>query len=357
LKRLVRVISMSKSIGFAWRAGRGGLPRVLLATVAASTALLIATPGAASAAAGSTGQATAHTAPHGHHGRAVTPASLGRGLGKPAKDVTPAEASTCATAAYKAGFPFVTFVDTPAGNYRSVVVAIAVGLAESSCNPLAQGVNGPTSGCPNGSVDRGLWQINNCYHPNVSDACAYQAQCNGDAAWTISNHGTDWEPWSTYDSGAWEGYIKDAENALAGFRVMLEGNASGKCLEAKPGTGRNGGVVQLWQCESSNNYEWWTIIQGAPSANPVLDNVASGHCLDTTGTTGIQQYDCNTTMDASQRWWVNGSGALHPDGASLYTLQNSGSGKCLATVVGQGVDGGPVKQEDCNSNDSYQQWN
>jgi hypothetical protein len=174
LKQLVRITSMNKSIGFAGRAGRGTLPRALIATVAASTALLVAASGAASAAAGSSGRATSHTPSHGHHGRAVTPASLGRGLGKPAKEVTPAEASTCATAAYKAGFPFVTFVSTPAGDYRSVVVAIAVGLAEASCYPLARGVNGPTSGCPNGSVDRGLWQINNCYHPNVSDACAYQ---------------------------------------------------------------------------------------------------------------------------------------------------------------------------------------
>jgi hypothetical protein len=122
---------------------------------------------------------------------------------------------------------------------------------------------------------------------------------------------------------------------------MLEGNASGKCLEAEPGQGHNGGTVWLWDCQRSNKYEWWTIIQGAPSANPVLENVGDSstnekYCLDTTGTTGIQQYNCNTTTDASQRWWVNGSGALHPDGASLYTLQNSGSGKCLATLRGQG---------------------
>jgi hypothetical protein len=357
LKRLVRITSIGKSIRFAGRAVRETLPRVLIATVAASTALMMATSGVASAVTGSSGLATSYTFLHGHHSRAVTPASLGRGLGKPSKDVTPAEAFTCATAAFKAGFPFVTFVSTPAGNYRSVVVAIAVGLAESSCNPSAQGVNGPTSGCPDGSVDRGLWQINNCYHPNVSDACAYQAQCNGDAAWTISNHGTEWGPWSTYDSGAWEAYISDAESALTGFRVMLEGNASGKCLEAEPGQGHNDGTVWLWDCQSSNNYEWWTIIQGAPSANPVLDNVASGHCLDSTGSTGIQQYDCDTTTDASQRWWVNGSGDLHPDGASLYTLQNSGSGKCLATLPGQGIEKGKVVQESCNPNDSYQQWN
>jgi len=341
----------------AGRAAGGTLPRVLITTLAASTALLAVTPGVASAAAGSSGRAASHAPGHRHHGRAVTPASLGRGLGKPARDITPADASTCATAAYQAGFSFVTWLNTPYGRFKSITVAISVGLAESSCNPLAQGHNGPTSGCPDGSTDRGLWQINNCYHSNVSDACAYQAQCNGDAAWSISNHGTDFEPWSTYESGAWHAYVGDAESALGTLRVTMEGNASGKCLEAVPGQGHNDGPVYLQNCDPGYAWQQWTIIQGAGSANPVLRNVGSGHCLATTGTTGIQQVNCNTTTDASQRWWVNGSGALHPDGASVYTLQNSGSGKCLATVPGQGVPGGPVVQASCNRNDSYQQWN
>jgi Lysozyme like domain len=49
-------------------------------------------------------------------------------------------------------------------------LAVAVGLAESDGNPTARGPNPPTPGCPTGSTDRGAWQLNNCYHPEVSGA-------------------------------------------------------------------------------------------------------------------------------------------------------------------------------------------
>src|SRR5690242_6778975 len=94
------------------------------------------------------------------------PAAIGPGLTHP---LSPAQAATgaqlCAQVADNAGF-----------NGGNLITAVAVGLAESGCNPSAQNHNGPTRGCPNGSTDRGLWQINDCYHPNVTNACAYNAQ-------------------------------------------------------------------------------------------------------------------------------------------------------------------------------------
>src|SRR5688500_1335097 len=55
---------------------------------------------------------------------------------------------------------------------ENLVVAVAVAMAESRCDPSARGVN------TNGSIDRGLWQINSI-HTDVSDACAFDAMCNG----------------------------------------------------------------------------------------------------------------------------------------------------------------------------------
>ncbi|SCF46452.1 Transglycosylase SLT domain-containing protein [Micromonospora matsumotoense] len=110
----------------------------------------------------------------------------------------------CAQVAYAAGF-----------RNNPLVTAVAVAMAESSCNPSAVGSNGPTAGCPNGSLDRGLWQINNCYHPTVNDTCAYTAQCNANAAYNISSGGSNWQPWSTYNNGAYAGYLSAAQAAVA----------------------------------------------------------------------------------------------------------------------------------------------
>ena len=114
-----------------------------------------------------------------------------------------AAADLCATVASRAGF-----------NGDRLVTAVAVGMGESSCRPEAHNANGPTKGCPNGSVDRGLWQINSCWHPSVSKSCAYDAQCNANAAYRISSGGTNWKPWVAYTNGRYEDYLDDARAAV-----------------------------------------------------------------------------------------------------------------------------------------------
>lgn len=97
---------------------------------------------------------------------------------------------------------------------RGLVVAVAIGLAESNCNRFARGYNGATPGCPWGSVDRGMWQINSCYHAEVTDDCAYQADCNATASYRISAGGTDFRPWATYRSGRYRAYLRQAQAAV-----------------------------------------------------------------------------------------------------------------------------------------------
>ncbi len=115
--------------------------------------------------------------------------------------VTPAQAAgdidLCVSVGRVAGFSGENFV-----------VAVAVAMAESRCDPAARGVN------PGHSIDRGLWQINDYYHPDVSDACAYNAQCNANAAFRISDRGGDWSPWSTYRSGSYRQFLDDARAAI-----------------------------------------------------------------------------------------------------------------------------------------------
>jgi hypothetical protein len=121
-----------------------------------------------------------------------------------APDATASSAADlCAQVGNRAGFP------------RSrLVTAVAIGLAESRCNPAAVGRNGPTRGCPRGSTDRGLWQINDCHHPTVSKRCAHDPQCNAAAAHRISSGGTNFRPWVTYNTGRYRAYLPAARAAV-----------------------------------------------------------------------------------------------------------------------------------------------
>jgi len=95
-----------------------------------------------------------------------------------------------------------------------LAIAGAIAQAESGFDTTAVNPNGPTSGCPNGSRDRGLWQLNDCYQ-NYSQACAFDAACNARAMVDISNHGVTWRPWSTYTNGAYRAYLAEAQQAVA----------------------------------------------------------------------------------------------------------------------------------------------
>jgi hypothetical protein len=136
-----------------------------------------------------------------------TPASIGSAAATTTATSSAVAASSsalrCANAWKSAGLSAST-----------AVTATAVGLAESSCTASATNSNGATSGCPRGSVDRGMWQINSCYHSEVSSACAFNAVCNAKAAFRISSSGTNWRPWSTYNSGAYRSRLADAQSAV-----------------------------------------------------------------------------------------------------------------------------------------------
>jgi hypothetical protein len=282
-------------------------------------------------------------------------ASLNPGDGVPADQVSAAAITVCAKVAVKAGFSFTATVGTPLGSERRIAVAVAIAMAESSCNPNATNINS------NGSEDRGLWQINNAAWPNVSNACAFQVQCNADAAFNISNRGSNWGPWSTYNNGAWENYISSANSAISGFSFQLQNKSAGTCLDADGTNVGNGGKIFQWPCNGSDPYQQWTVVIGANGDNPILRNVGSHTCLDADGTNignggKIFQWACNSG-DRFQVWWFNGSGALNTNGNADVGVQNAGGGRCLdadGTNVGTG---GKIFQWACNGNDGFQEWN
>lgn len=182
----------------------------------------------------------------------VTALTLGAATAATAGEVTPAPATIsgvdksgdmsieatdrsirCAQAGQAAGW---------SGN--TLVTAVAIALAESGCTANAQGWNGPTSGCPNGSVDRGAWQINSCYHAEVSDACAYDLYCNARAAHTIWGY-SGWGAWSTYNNGAYLNYWSEAQAGVSAIGGGVYGtvNTGGGSLNVRSGPGTSYALV------------------------------------------------------------------------------------------------------------------
>ena len=85
----------------------------------------------------------------------------------------------------------------------SLAMAIAVALAESGGDP------GATDHDTNGTVDRGLWQINSV-HRTYSAACDYDPACAASAAYAISGGGTNWSAWVTFEHGEEIAYLPAA---------------------------------------------------------------------------------------------------------------------------------------------------
>lgn len=83
--------------------------------------------------------------------------------------------------------------------------AAAVGMAESGGNPRASNRNS------NGSIDRGLWQINSV-HGALS---TFDVAKNARAMSSISRKGSTWKPWVAYNSGAYKRFLPAARAAKA----------------------------------------------------------------------------------------------------------------------------------------------
>jgi hypothetical protein len=99
------------------------------------------------------------------------------------------------------------------GGFRghNLVLATAVAMAESGGDQDATLVNTDRYH----STDRGLWQINDHWHAEVSNSCAFDPVCAATEANRISRQGNDWSPWAAYKNGSYQKYIAAAQAAVA----------------------------------------------------------------------------------------------------------------------------------------------
>ncbi len=117
-----------------------------------------------------------------------------------------------------------------------LIVSIAVALSESRGLTTARHVN------TDGSVDRGLWQINSRWHPEVSNACAYNPSCAATQAHRIAAGGASWSQWATFTSGAYKAFnsrataaAKTVDKQLAPGGGPSVGTRIGTSLPGLPG--------------------------------------------------------------------------------------------------------------------------
>jgi len=111
----------------------------------------------------------------------------------------PATASTPASGNNQFTYAQIEGIWLQAGGQPGAApIAAAIAMAESGGNSTA------THADSNGSVDRGLWQINSVHGAQSS----YDVMTNARAAVSISNNGQNWTPWTTFNSGAYRNFIQ-----------------------------------------------------------------------------------------------------------------------------------------------------
>lgn len=103
---------------------------------------------------------------------------------------------------------------------KALTTIVAIAIAESGLHPHILSTCPGTGNQP--SRDRGLWQINDLAHPEVSELQAFTGQLAAHAAYRISNKGTDFTPWVTYNNESYRQYIHDVEVAMGaeGFTLL-----------------------------------------------------------------------------------------------------------------------------------------
>jgi hypothetical protein len=287
--------------------------------LAAFAALLTAAPAAAGTAphlvpgpARLSGVHQLSLAPHGSHG----PLNAAQ---------TASAAQTCASYATAAGW----------ANNGSLVTASAVCVGESGgrpavyyCNATGQDGVYPPVTCP-GIYDRGLWQLDSAGQSGTSDACAFAAQCNANAAYTVSARGTNFAPWAVYTSGDYATYVSAAKQAVAALQSGTVASAVlGACL-ARGQYAENAPVV-IGSCGTGVRQQQWSALGGTIRGGHLCVAVASDAAY-----ANVRLRWCDGLT--WQEWTPSGTGQL----------RNARSGECLRDPGGSLVPGTQVTVAPC----------
>lgn len=101
-----------------------------------------------------------------------------------------------------------------------LISIVSIGHAESGLDTSITGHNPPTNDCPNGSLDRGWLQINDCYQAWVSNADAYDANGAARAAFIIMRDKGGLKNWSSYVAGTYKAFIRMVTDEAMALRLI-----------------------------------------------------------------------------------------------------------------------------------------
>lgn len=154
------------------------------------------------------------------------------------------------------------------GNPQAADVAAATALAESGGRPDATNSNG------NGSVDKGLWQINTVHGSQAT----FDPMANARAAIAISNNGANWRPWCTaYTDGACGtkgGTFSPTGNSPVGR--FLGGRGSVPTGNPGTGGGNTGGGTGATPTQSASWFDTGISTFISHLADVILNNIFYG---------------------------------------------------------------------------------
>lgn len=157
-------------------------------------------------------------------------------------------------------------------------IAAAVAMAESGGNPDAVNKN------TNGSIDRGLWQINSI-HGSLSKM---DPLANARAAVKISKGGSNWQPWVAFTTGKYRAFLQDvtARSSEAGpgttkltfgkataRNVGHEQNSENSLTEAIGGAWDTATAVPRFLSALGDPKTWLRVGEGIVGASAVIGGV------------------------------------------------------------------------------------
>lgn len=137
-------------------------------------------------------------------------------------------------------------------------IPVAVAQAESGLNSNAVNRNS------NGSIDRGLWQINSI-HGSLS---TFDPQRNAAAAYSISSGGSNWRPWVAYKTGAYRKFL--AGNDF----INLDPNKGGGFGSGVANQAQDATVKALRDLAAGSLEKIWPTL---PVPNNMLGMIPGGH--------------------------------------------------------------------------------
>lgn len=103
---------------------------------------------------------------------------------------------------------------------NDLITIVCIGHAESGLNTLAIGHNAPSRDCPNGSLDRGWLQFNDCYHEDVSNDCAYDPMCSAQKAFAVVQKDGTFRQWSSFVAGTYKAFIRQVTDIAVALRLI-----------------------------------------------------------------------------------------------------------------------------------------